>query len=88
MSPTKITEVTLPNGVTVPVVSAVETDDATTETLRNVAAKAGSHAVENALSRGVSVTVVKARGVSVTVAKADKIVTIHPDGSESIIGAL
>ena len=48
MSPTKITEVTLPNGVTVPVVSAVETDDATTETLRNVAAKAGSHAVENA----------------------------------------
>ena len=62
MSPTKITEVTLPNGVTVPVVSAVETDDA----------------VENALSRGVSVTVVK----------ADKIVTIHPDGSESIIGEL
>ena len=78
MSPTKITEVTLPNGVTVPVVSAVEPNDATTETLRNVAAKAGSHAVENALSRGVSVTV----------AKADKIVTIHPDGSESIIGAL
>ena len=53
MSPTKITEVTLPNGVTVPVVSAVETNDATTETLRNVAAKAGSHAVENALSRGL-----------------------------------
>ena len=78
MGPTKITEVTLPNGVTVPVVSAVETDDATTETLRNVAAKAGSHAVENALSRGVSVTV----------AQADKIVTIHPDGSESGIGAL
>ncbi len=78
MSPTKITEVTLPNGVTVPVVSAVGTDDPATETLRNIAAKAGSNAVENALSRGVSVTV----------AKADKIVTIHPDGSESIIGAL
>lgn len=78
MNPTKITKVTLPNGVTVPVVSAVQAKDATTETLRRVAAKAGSLAIENAFSRGVSVTV----------AKAGKIVRIHPDGSESIIGVL
>ena len=76
MSPTKITQVTLPDGVTVPVVPA-EFADETDETrrLRNSASKAGSRAAAEALAHGLPVTIMR-DGV---------LVRINPDRSETVI---
>lgn len=79
MSPTKIKQITLPNGDTVPVVSAEfakETPE--TERLRISAAKAGVNAVAKALAKGIPVTVLR-DGV---------LIQINPDRSETVIEAL
>lgn len=77
MSPTKVSKVTLPNGVTVPVVSAGSaTETAEIRRLRASAAKAGANAAANALANGLPVTVMR-DGV---------LVQINPDRSESVIG--
>ena len=76
MSPTKITEVTLPNGVTVPVVPAkFAKETAETRRLRDSAAKAGSRAAAEALDRGLSVTIMR-DGI---------LVRINPDRSETVV---
>ncbi len=79
MSPTKIKQITLPNGEVVPVVSAEfakETPE--TERLRISAAKAGVNAVAKALAKGIPVTVLR-DGV---------LIQINPDRSETVIEAL
>ena len=79
MKTTNTKKVTLPNGEVIPVIFSAESEhSAGMLLLRKVAAKAGARAVQEAFSRGVSVTV----------AKNGKIVKIHPDGTESIIGVL
>lgn len=79
MKTTNTKKVTLPNGEVIPVIFSAESEhSAGTLLLRKVAAKAGTRAVQEAFSHGVSVTV----------AKNGKIVKIHPDGTESIIGVL
>lgn len=79
MKTTNTKKVTLPNGEVIPVIFSAESEhSAGTLLLRKVAAKAGARAVQEAFSHGVSVTV----------AKNGKIVKIHPDGTESIIGVL
>ena len=76
MSPTKITEVTLPNGVTVPVVPAeFAKETAETRRLRDSAAKAGARAAAEALDRGLSVTIMR-DGI---------LVRINPDRSETVV---
>lgn len=78
MSPTKITKVTLPNGVTVPVVPVeFAKETAETKRLRDSAAKAGARAAAKALDSGLSVTVMR-DGV---------LLRINPDRSETVIGA-
>ena len=79
MSPTKIKQITLPNGDTVPVVSAeFAKETAETERLRISAAKAGVNAVAKALAKGIPVTVLR-DGV---------LIQINPDRSETVIKAL
>ena len=79
MSPTKIKQITLPNGDTVPVVSAeFAKETAETERLRASAAKAGVNAVAKALAEGIPVTVLR-DGV---------LIQINPDRSETVIEAL
>lgn len=79
MKTTNTKKVTLPNGEVIPVIFSAESEhSAGTLLLRKVAAQAGARAVQEAFSHGVSVTV----------AKNGKIVKIHPDGTESIIGIL
>lgn len=76
MSPTKTTQVTLPNGETVPVISAEfakETEE--TKRLRASAAKASANAVAAALDKGIPVTVMR-NGV---------MIQINPDRSETIL---
>lgn len=76
MSPTKTTQVTLPNGETVPVISvefAKETEE--TKRLRASAAKASANAVAAALDKGIPVTVMR-NGV---------MIQINPDRSETIL---
>ena len=79
MKTTNARQVTLPNGEVIPIIFSAESESsAATLLLRKVAAKAGARAVQEAFSKGVSVTV----------AQNGKIVKIHPDGTESIIGVL
>jgi hypothetical protein len=79
MSPTKTTQITLPNGETVPVVSAeFAKETAEIKRLRASAAKAGANAVANALAKGIPVTVMR-DGV---------LIQINPDRTETIIKAL
>ena len=78
MSPTAITEVTLPNGDTVPVVPAeLARETAETERLRVSARKAGTNAAAKALASGIPVTVVR-DGV---------LIRINPDRTETILEA-
>jgi len=78
MSPTKTTQVTLPNGVTIPVVPAeFAKETAETRRLRDSAAKAGARAAAEALAKGIPVTIMR-DGV---------LVRINPDRSETVIGA-
>ncbi len=79
MSPTKVKQVTLPNGETVPVIPAEfarKTEE--TERLRTSAAKAGKNAVSKALAKGIPVTVMR-NGV---------LIQINPDRTESVIEAV
>lgn len=79
MSPTKTTQITLPNGETVPVVSAeFAKETAEIKRLRDSAAKAGAKAVANALAKGIPVTVMR-DGV---------LIQINPDRTETIVEAL
>ena len=79
MSPTKTTQITLPNGETVPVVSAeFARETAEIKRLRASAARASANAVANALAKGIPVTVMR-DGV---------LIQINPDRTETIIKAL
>ena len=79
MSPTKTTQITLPNGETVPVVSAeFAKETAEIKRLRASAARASANAVANALAKGIPVTVMR-DGV---------LIQINPDRTETIIKAL
>ena len=79
MSPTTVTQVTLPNGEIVSVMaSRFAKPDAEAERLRSSAAKAGANAVAKSLAQGVPVTVVK----------DGKVVRINPDKTEEVIEAL
>ena len=78
VSPTKVTEVTLPNGEKVPVHSAASAPESPeTETLRASAARAGAQAVAYALDHNVPVTVMK----------DGRLVKINPDRTETVIEA-
>ena len=79
MKTIKTKNVTLPDGKVIPVIPSDESEpSATTLLLRKVAARAGARAVQEAFPRGVSVTV----------ARNGKLIEIHPDGTENIIGVL
>ena len=79
MSPTKTTQITLPNGETVPVISAeFANETAETRRLRISAAKAGSNAVANALAKGIPVTIMR----------DGTLIQINPDRTETIIEVL
>ena len=76
MSPTKTTQVTLPNGETVPVISAeFAKETAEPKRLRTSAAKASANAVSTALAKGIPVTVMR----------NGTLIQINPDRSESIV---
>ena len=79
MSSTDTTQGTLPNGETVPVVSAEfakETPE--TKRLRVSAAKAGANAVAQSLAKGIPVTILR----------DGKLIQINPDRSETVLEAL
>ena len=76
MSPTKTTQITLPNGEIVPVVSAeFAKETAETVRLRTSAAKAGANAVANALAKGIPVTIMR----------NGALIQINPDRTETVI---
>ena len=77
MTTTKITKVTLPNGVTVPVIP-VEFVKETAETrrLRESAARAGANAFARTLAQGIPVTIMR----------DGKLIQINPDRTETVIG--
>ena len=79
MSPTKTTQITLPNGEIVPVVSAeFAKETAETVRLRTSAAKAGANAVANALAKGIPVTIMR----------DGALIQINPDRTETVIEVL
>ena len=76
MSPTQTTQITLPNGEVVPVVSAeFAKETAETVRLRTSAAKAGANAVANALAKGIPVTIMR----------NGALIQINPDRTETVI---
>ena len=78
MSPTKVTQVTLPNGDVVPVIPAKyakETPEI--KRLRESAARAGDNAIAKALANGIPVTILR-DGV---------LIQINPDRSETVLEA-
>ena len=76
MSPTKTTQITLPNGEIIPVVSAeFAKETAETVRLRTSAAKAGANAVANALAKGIPVTIMR----------DGALIQINPDRTETVI---
>ena len=76
MSPTKTTQITLPNGEVIPVVSAeFAKETAETVRLRTSAAKAGANAVANALAKGIPVTIMR----------NGALIQINPDRTETVI---
>ena len=76
MSPTKTTQITLPNGEIIPVVSAeFAKETAETKRLRASAAKAGAKAVANALAKGIPVTIMR----------NGALIQINPDRTETVI---
>lgn len=78
MSPTKITEVTLPNGKKVPVHPAASAPESPeTRSLRASAARAGANAVAYALAHNVPVTVMK----------NGRLIRINPDRTETLLEA-
>ena len=79
MSPTKVTQVTLPNGDVVPVIPAKyakETPEITC--LRESAARTGANAIAKSLANGVPVTILR-DGV---------LIQINPDHSETVLEKL
>ena len=79
MSPTKTTQITLPNGEIIPVVSAeFAKETAETVRLRTSAAKAGANAVANALAKGIPVTIMR----------NGALIQINPDRTETVIEVL
>ena len=78
MSPTKTTQLTLPNGETVPVVSVkFAKETAETKRLRASAAKASANAVSAALDKGIPVTIMR----------NGTLIQINPDRTETIVEA-
>ena len=76
MSPTKTTQITLPNGEIIPVVSAeFAKETAETVRLRTSAAKDGANAVANALAKGIPVTIMR----------NGALIQINPDRTETVI---
>ena len=76
MSPIKTTQITLPNGEIIPVVSAeFAKETAETVRLRTSAAKAGANAVANALAKGIPVTIMR----------NGALIQINPDRTETVI---
>ena len=79
MSPTKTTQITLPNGETVPVVSAeFARETAEIKRLRASAARASANAVANALAKGIPVTIMR----------DGALIQINPDRTETVIEVL
>ena len=79
MSPTKTTQITLPNGEIIPVVSAeFAKETAETVRLRTSAAKAGANAVAKALAKGIPVTIMR----------DGALIQINPDRTETVIEVL
>ena len=79
MSPTKTTQITLPNGEIIPVVSAeFAKETAETVRLRASAAKAGTNAIANALAKGIPVTIMR----------DGALIQINPDRTETVIEVL
>ena len=79
MSPTKVTQVTLPNGDVVPVIPAkYAKETAETKRLRESAARAGDNAIAKALANGIPVTILR-DGV---------LIQINPDLSETVLEKL
>ena len=79
MSPIKTTQITLPNGEIIPVVSAeFAKETAETVRLRTSAAKAGANAVANALAKGIPVTIMR----------DGALIQINPDRTETVIEVL
>ena len=79
MGPTKVTQVTLPNGDVVPVIPAKfnkETEEI--KRLRESAARASANAISNSLAKGIPVTIMRDK----------KIIQINPDRSETVIEVL
>ena len=78
MSPTKITEVTLPNGEKVPVRPAsMAPESSETLSLHSSAARAGAKAAAYALEHNVPITVMK----------DGKLIRINPDHTETVLEA-
>ena len=78
MSPTKITEVTLPNGEKVPVRPvSMAPESSETLSLHSSAARAGAKAAAYALEHNVPITVMK----------DGKLIRINPDHTETVLEA-
>lgn len=70
-------KITLPNGVEIPVVQADPSHlDKTARTLHKVAAAMGKNAVRRAFRKGIPVTI----------GRDGKLIRLHPDGHEEVIG--
>ena len=77
MSPTKVTQVTLPNGDVVPVIPAkYAKETAETKRLRESAARAGDNAIAKALANGIPVNL-----------RDGVLIQINPDRSETVLEA-
>ena len=77
MSPTKVTQVTLPNGDVVPVIPAkYAKETAETKRLRESAARAGDNAIAKALANGIPVN-----------PRDGVLIQINPDRSETVLEA-
>lgn len=78
MSPTKVTQVTLPNGDVVPVIPVENVrETAEMKRLRDSAEKAGAEAAAQTLAEGIPITIMR-DGV---------LIQINPDHTETVIEA-
>ena len=79
IGPTKVTQVTLPNGDIVPVIPAkFYKESEERKRLRESAARASANAISNSLAQGIPVTIIQGK----------KLILINPDRSETVIEVL